>query len=394
MNRIPHHAGHQEPAGVFRRWLCGPPHGSGRAVVPSVDAMILTKTAALALALTTVAPVHDELKTQLDALVDAKAMTAALALVREDGRDRSMAAGVRDLRSKAPADPHGHFRVGSVTKTFVATVLLQLADEGKLALDDQVSKHLPGALPEGSTVTVRQALNHTSGIFDYAGAGIPGWSVRDYRPRETLYDQTPQELLAVGLSKPAYFKPGGGWRYSNTNYVIAAMLIEKLTGNPYAKEIENRILRPLGLRHTLLPGHRKDLPRPHARGYAPYQGRMVDATRMNPSLEYGAGEIISTTADLATFLDALLGGKLTSGQALKQMRTLEDAGRGMGYGLGLQAFPLPCGGKVYGHSGGTFGYLTYALRSDSGRTLVLSGNPYSGEVPADALPKVLATAFC
>jgi D-alanyl-D-alanine carboxypeptidase len=356
--------------------------------------MILTKTVALTLALTTFAPAHTSLKDQLEALVDAKAVTAALVLVREDGRDRALAAGVRDVRSKAPADADGHFRVGSVTKTFVATVLLQLADEGKLGLDDTVARHLPGALPEGSPITVRQVLDHTSGLFDYAGAGIPGWSVRDYRPRETLYDQTPQELLAVGLSKPPYFKPGGGWRYSNTNYVIAAMLIEKLTGNPYAKEIEGRILRPLGMRHTLLPGHRKDLPRPHARGYAPYGGKMVDATRMNPSLEYGAGEIISTTADLATFYDALLGGKLTSQGALKQMRTLRDAGHGMGYGLGLQAFPLPCGGKVYGHSGGTFGYLTYALRSDAGRTLVLSANPYTGELPGDALAKALKTVFC
>ncbi|MFG1948309.1 serine hydrolase domain-containing protein [Nonomuraea sp. NPDC048826] len=358
--------------------------------------MILTKTVALTLALTTTAatPANDALKKQLDRLVEAKAVTAALVLVREDGRDRVLAAGVRDVRAKAPADPRGYFRAGSVTKTFVAAVLLQLADEGKLALDDRVERHLPGALPEGSQVTVRRLLDHTSGIFDYAGAGIPGWSARDYRPRESLYDQTPQELLAVGLSKKPYFEPGRGWRYSNTNYVVAALLIEKLTGRPYAEEIGRRILRPLGLRHTLFPGHRKDLPRPHARGYAAYRGTMVDATRMNPSLEYGAGEVVSTTKDLATFFDALLGGKLVSEQALKQMRTLRDAGGGMGYGLGLQAFPLPCGGKVYGHSGGTFGYLTYALRSDSGRTLVLSANPYTGEIPRSALAEALGTVFC
>lgn len=357
--------------------------------------MILTKIAALTLALTTLSPTQDSLEQQLGALVKTKAVSAALVRVSENGKDWTAAAGYRDMVSRKPADAAGHFRIGSVTKTFVATVVLQLADEGKLSLDDPVAGHLPGALPEGSTITVRQVLQHTSGLFDYAGAGIPGWSARDFRPVESLYDQTPQELLAVGLSRPPYFKtPGTGWRYSNTNYVVAAMLIEKLTGGSYAEAIKARILRPLGLRHTFLPGHGKSMPRPHARGYAAYNGEIVDATRINPSLEYGAGEMISTTADLTRFFDALMGGKLTSASALKQMRTTRAAGEGMGYGLGLQEFQLTCGKSVYGHSGGIFGYLTYALRSDEGRTLVISANPYTGQVPADALPKALATVFC
>ncbi|GAA0915867.1 serine hydrolase domain-containing protein [Nonomuraea longicatena] len=346
---------------------------------------------ALTLALSTLAPVDgDALRDQLDAVVKAKAATAVLALVRDEGRDVSVAAGVRDLGSKAPADERGHFRIGSVTKTFVATVLLQLVEEGRIGLDDKVDAHLPGALPAGSPITVRQVLDHTSGLFDYAGAGIPGWSVRDYRPKESLYDQTPEELLAVGRSKPPYFQPGTGWRYSNTNYIVAAMLIEKKTGRPYAAEIEDRILRPLGMRRTHVPGHDTEMPRPHARGYEPYRGRMVDATRANPSLEHGAGEMISTTADLATFLDALLGGKLISATTLKQMRTVNASD----YGLGLQAFPLPCGGKAYGHSGRWFGYLTYAIRSDAGKTLIVSANPYTGQMPADAMPKLLKTVFC
>ncbi|WP_262495923.1 serine hydrolase [Nonomuraea sp. SYSU D8015] len=136
------------------------------------------------------------------------------------------------------------------------------------------------------------------------------------------------------------------------------------------------------------------MPRPHARGYAMHNGKIVDATRINPSLEYGAGEMISTTADLTRFFQALMSGELTSASALKQMRTMRQAGEGMGYGLGLQEFELTCGKSVYGHSGGIFGYLTYALRSDDGRTVVISANPYTGQVPADALPKALATVFC
>ncbi|MFI9842439.1 serine hydrolase domain-containing protein [Nonomuraea sp. NPDC051941] len=356
--------------------------------------MILMKTLAVTLALTSLSPTHDSLERQVNDLVTSKAMSAVLVRVSEDGRDWTAAAGYSDAVSRKPADASGYFRIGSVTKSFVATVVLQLADEGKLSLDDPVGKYLPGALPEGSPITVRQVLIHASGLFDYAGAGIPGWSVKDYRPVETLYDQTPQELLAVGLSRPAYFKPGAGWHYSNTNYVVAAMLIEKLTGGSYADAIKTRILRPLGLTHTLLPGHAKAMPSPHAHGYATYNGKIVDATRMNPSLEFGAGEMISTTADLARFFDALLGGKLVGRSALEQMRATKTAGAGMGYGLGLQEFKLTCGKSVYGHSGGTFGYLTYALRSDSGRTLVISANPYTGNAPADTLQKALTTTFC
>ncbi|MFI6321685.1 serine hydrolase domain-containing protein [Nonomuraea sp. NPDC050556] len=343
----------------------------------------MIKTLALALALASPVP-QQELTAVMNDLVEAKAMTSTLMLVREDGRDWTASAGVRDLVSRKPADASGYFRIGSVTKTFVATVVLQLADEGKLALDDPIDKHLPGTL--GRPVTVRQVLDHTSGVFDYAGAGIPGWSVRDYRPVETLYDQTPQELLAVGLSKPPYT----AWHYSNTNYVIAAMLVEKLTGRPYGEAVKERVLRPLRMTHTLFPGHNTGMPRPHAHGYAAYQGRMVDATRMNPSLEFGAGEMISTTADLATFFDALLGGKLTSQAALKEMR---QTGK-QGYGLGLQEFKTPCGTSVYGHSGGTFGYVTYAVRSDDGRTLVMSGTPYSGKPAYDPLAKVFKATFC
>ncbi|TDE46216.1 class A beta-lactamase-related serine hydrolase [Nonomuraea mesophila] len=359
--------------------------------------MISLKIAALSLVLTSLTPNDDRLESlerQLDNLVKTKALSAALVRVSDQGKDWTAAAGYRDTTSRKPADPAGHFRIGSVTKTFVATVALQLADEGKLKLDDRVSKHLPGALPEGSPITVRQLLGHSSGLFDYAGAGIPGWSLRDFRPVESRYDQTPEELLAVGLSKPPYFKPGQGRRYSNTNYVVAAMLIEKLTGRPYADAITSRILRPLRLTHTSLPGHRQTVPRPHARGYVLHKGKMVDATRINPSLEYGAGEMISTTADLSRFLDALLGGKLTSASGLKQMRATRPAGDGLDYGLGLQKFGTTCGKSLYGHSGAIFGYLTYALRSDDGRTLVLSGNPYSGATPADALQKALDTTFC
>src|SRR4051812_24476442 len=120
--------------------------------------MILMKTMTVALALTTVSPAHDALQQQLDALVTSRAAAAALVRLSEDGRDWTAAAGYRDMTPRKPADPEGHFRIGSVTKTFVATVVLQLADEGRLSLDDQVGKHLPGALPEGSPITVRQVL--------------------------------------------------------------------------------------------------------------------------------------------------------------------------------------------------------------------------------------------
>jgi D-alanyl-D-alanine carboxypeptidase len=312
-----------------------------------------------------------DLQAGLDRLVESGSATAALLRIQQ-GRDEWAAhAGANELSSSVPPSPSSRFRIGSVTKTFVATVVLQLVDEGTLALDDPIDRHLPGVVPNGTAITVRQILNHTSGIYDYAHER--DWSTNRWRGDGRFRTYQPQELLDVAFAKAPYFPPGQGWRYSNTNYVVAALLIERLTGRPYGVEITERILRPLHLNQTSLPGTDPTVPEPHAHG-----------------------EMISTTADLNRFIAALLGGDLLSPATLSAMRDTVETGGGFRYGLGLQEFDLPCGTTITGHGGELLGYITYTTISSDGRQLTLSYNPHrrqTGSTP-DAVINLLTVAYC
>ncbi|MBW4717948.1 serine hydrolase domain-containing protein [Saccharothrix obliqua] len=320
---------------------------------------------------------------QLDSWITDHRASAALMRVEDGTGVSSHAAG------EARVD--GHFRIGSVTKTFVATVVLQLVDEGRVALDDPISRYVDG-VPDGAAITVRQVLDHTSGLYDYAHER--DWSTNRWRGTARFRSYQPRELLDVAFGHPANFPPGTSWRYSNTNYVVAGLLIERVTGRPYGVEVGRRVIEPLGLRHTSVPGNRPWLPHPHARGYTEVDGRLVDATLMNPSLDWAAGEMISTAEDLSRFLDALLGGRLLSPASLAAMRTTQSTGSIFAYGLGLQRFDLPCGRSVWGHGGELIGYLTYALRDDDGKRAVLSYNPLPGGVPGEELIRLFSSVYC
>ncbi|WP_158888045.1 serine hydrolase domain-containing protein [Amycolatopsis anabasis] len=344
-----------------------------------------------------------ELHERLAGMVADRHITAGLIYVENGARRWSDAVGVRDLRSGIPASAQGYFRIGSVTKTFVAVVLLQLVDEGRLTLDEPTDRYLPGVVPNGTHITVRQILQHTSGLYDYAHE--PGYSTNRWRGEGRFDDYLPSELLAVAFAKDPHFPPGTSWRYSNTNYVVAGLLIEKLTGHPYGKEVEQRVLRPLHLTDSSVPGHRPTLPMPHARGYESLKTdpptdppTIVDATEMDPSLDYAAGEMISTTRDQAKFVRALLDGRLTSATGLTQMRRTTAALPGLyRYGLGLQEFAIPCADgpkQTWGHTGGLIGYTTVTLSDGKGRSLVLSLNPYEQDPPLDAVLSVATAAFC
>ncbi|WP_433177041.1 serine hydrolase domain-containing protein [Actinoallomurus sp. CA-150999] len=341
----------------------------------------------------TALPAEPAVKAMLDGLVHDKTATAALIRVTDRVGGWTAASGVTDLASGRPADPNGHLRIGSVTKTFVATVLLQLCDEGRLRLDDPVERHLPGVVPNGEHITVRQVLGHTSGLHDYMSE--PGYSTNRWRGDARFRSYSPRQLLKVAFAEPPNFPPGEGWRYSNTNYVVAGLLIEKLTGRPYGVEITRRILRPLHLTQTSVPGNRSGLPHPYAHGYeALTDGRVVDATRMNPSLDWAAGEMISTTRDLDRFFDALLGGRLIRAASLAAMRAVRDTGAGFDYGLGLQKYTLPCGSTVWGHSGELIGYLTFAFRADDGRRMTLSLDPYTKKPGTQQIFSIASAVFC
>ncbi len=357
-----------------------------------VVGLALATALAVALPAQAAAPApRPELQQALDALGDA-GVSGTLARVRDEKGRWAGASGVGDLRTGEPVPVNGRFRIGSITKTFVATVLLQLESERRLDLDDSVERHLPGLVPNGRNISIRQMLNHTSGIYNYTDA-MPLDGEEFLKIRFKYY--SPRELVKIATAHEPNFPPGQGWSYSNTNYILAGLVIEKVTGKTYGSEIQRRILRPLGLRDTSIPGRSTAVPGPHSHGYLLLDDRTVDVTRLKPSWAWAAGEMISTTADLNRFFAALLGGKLLRPSQLAAMKTVVPVEEGFGYGLGLIGGDLPCGGKAWGHSGGIHGYLTESLQTEDGRAQVsISINPLTGEGLGEALGNLVETALC
>ncbi|MFD1933086.1 serine hydrolase domain-containing protein [Nonomuraea mangrovi] len=351
-----------------------------------------------------------ELQKAMQAFVDA-GFAGVQVRVHDQRSEWTGSAGVRKLGQSAKPPTNGRFWTGSVIKPFTATLVLQLVAEGKIGLDDPVSGFLP-KLGLDERITVRMLLQHTSGVFNYTGEyyddgrfvpGIPATGDAWLANRFKTY--RPQKLVRLALSKPARFEPGTDQNYSNTNYTLALLLIEKITGRSYAEELQRRILRPLGMRDTMVPGNRTQLPGPHAHGYYRYQdaaGRQktVDISRQNLSLLAGAGDLISTTQDLHTFISALNGGKLLPAEMLAEMR--KPYGK-LGYGLGLFVQDLgPNCGTVYQHNGAPphgYGALMYSS-PDGSKTLTASVNyvddaarSLTGKFP-EPLNKLVKQVFC
>ncbi|GAA3687276.1 serine hydrolase domain-containing protein [Nonomuraea antimicrobica] len=325
----------------------------------------------------------------LDGIVAAGAVSA-IAEIRDGNTTWRGTAGKATMGGSRPAAVDGKFRIGSVTKSFTAATVLDLVGEGKLRLSDRVERWLPGLVDGGAGITVRNLLQHTSGIPDYAEDLFDEWGV----PKERFRTWSARELVERVKGQPAEFRPGTRFGYSNTNYIVLGLLIERVTGRPYATEVKERILRPLGLRNTTLPGASPEVPRRHAHAYAPVtrDGTRVpvDVTRFDPTMAGAAGEIISTTADLNRFYRALFQGRLLRPSLLKEMTDLTAA---EGYGLGLEAGSLPCG-LAWGHGGGTRGYSTVAFSSADGRRqLALSFTPYHGD-PEPAALTLLTSVLC
>ncbi|WP_284573959.1 serine hydrolase domain-containing protein [Streptomyces sp. 2P-4] len=305
--------------------------------------------------------------------------------------------GVQDRTTGDAMDSASRFRIGSVTKTFSTVVLLQLAAEGKIRLDDPVTAHLPGVLPD-DRITVRHLLSHRSGLADYTNAmferTVPGFE--SVRHRVFTY----QELVDLSLSEPRTTEPGAAYRYSNTNFVVVGMLIEKLTGKPVAKAYEQRIIKPLKLKNTSYVHPSTAIKGRHARGYlhpdeegAP----LVDSTEQTASWAQSAGAMISNEADLSTFMSALLRGRLLRADMLDAMLTMAptDATNTRFYGLGLRRYDLTCGTSVYGHTGTVQGFYTYAFTTRDGRrSLSAMANTSNRGAANTALGGTLEAAFC
>ncbi|MEV8626288.1 serine hydrolase domain-containing protein [Streptomyces sp. NPDC051079] len=311
----------------------------------------------------------DAVQQSLNALVRDDGMPAALASVQDrNGRTRTYTAGVGDLATGSKVPKDGQVRIGSNTKTFTAVVVLQLVAEGKVGLDASVDTYLPGLVRgegiDGRNITVRQLLQHTSGLPEY-GNHIDDDEIR-YRYTE------PRELLDIALRYPADAAPGTTWGYSNTNYVLAGLIVQKVTGRPLAEQIDRRIIKPAGLRHTYFPAPGDmTIREPHPKGYHrnPADGPLREFTQMDPSWAWAAGQLISTNSDLNRFFGALLGGRLLPAAQLAQMRTTVAVGgpSGLRYGLGLTSRPLSCGGVYWGHGGDIAGFETRGGVTDDGR---------------------------
>ncbi|MFB6678970.1 serine hydrolase domain-containing protein [Streptomyces sp. NPDC056390] len=294
-------------------------------------------------------------------------------------------AGVRKLGETAKPPANAHVRIGSNTKTFTATVVLQLVAEDKIALDAPVADYLPefGLDPK---ITVRMLLQHTSGVFNFTGEyyddgtfapGIPATTAGQEWVDNRFKTYQPQELVRLALSKPVRFEPGTDWSYSNTNYVLARLLTEKVTGHSLADQMQQRILGPLGLSDTVLPETSDEIPEPHTHAYYRYEdaGRheTVDVTRQNPSWISTGGDMISTTQDLHTFISALMGGKLLPAPLLAEMCRPHPK---VGYGLGVFVQDTgEDGGTVITHNGGMAGHAALMYSTpDGSKTLTAALN--------------------
>jgi D-alanyl-D-alanine carboxypeptidase len=319
------------------------------------------------------------------------------------------AAGAADTATGRTANAHDQFRIGSITKTFTATLVLQLAAEGKLSLDDTVDQHLPGLIRgnghDGRTITIRDLLGHTSGIFAYTLD--PGMLERYWSPKllDHRFDRlAPADLVKIALSHPADFPPGKDWGYSNTNFVLAAMIVEKAGGMPYAEAVERRIARPLQLTGTYAPGAETGFRGPHIRTYSRLllpdaDAPVHDVTELSPSYAFGVGELVSTAADLNVFLAALLKGWLLPAVQQEEMFTMTPVPDGKwldghSYGLGISAVTLPCGTTVYGHGGMITGAWSYLYGTRDGSLITVQNvNGDWGMPPLGVFADILDTAF-
>src|SRR5574341_505059 len=362
---------------------------------PSLVGVVL----GLLLALTPVSGAHSSpssraatVRRQIDRLVAAGA-PGVIVLYRDGGQVTRLAGGFGDVARRAPMRADDRFRIGSLTKSYIATMVLQLVGEGKLSLDDRVEALLPGVVPNADKITVRHLLNHTSGLFDY-------W--RDERFFQRLVADprgswTPQERIALATAHKPLFAPGAGFSYSNTGYIVLGLIVEKVSGRSLAQEYRDRIFLPLHLSATSAPPSHRIEGR-HAHGYYVFNKPPAqDVTAVSASAAWGNGDIISTADDVATFYRALLRGRLLKANLLQAMETPADGTfpDSTKYGLGIGTGRLRCG-TYWGHDGEFAGYVTAAKSSVDGRrqAVVMVNSSSLSKIAKKQLDRLIESAYC
>jgi D-alanyl-D-alanine carboxypeptidase len=365
------------------------------ALVMAVAVVLGTATAGVADASADRRPPTATLQRDADALLDLGAPGVLAELVTPHGKAK-VRSGLGDVAAGTPVPWNARFRIASSTKAFVSATLLQLVGERRLSLEDTVERWLPGVVTgngnDGSRIIVRQVLQQTTGLHDYL-AELPFLFTLEGFQQNRYLGLRPEEAVALAVRTAPTFAPGAEWEYSNTNYVLAGMVVEKVTGHTWQQEVRSRIIRPLGLRDTVAPDTSPTIPGPHAIGYQRFsaEGPDIDATGLNPSWAGAAGAMISTTEDLNRFLRALLSGEVLRPAELAEMRRTVPATRfeagwpGVRYGLGLMWIPNSCGGS-WSHGGDIHGFLTRdGVTPDGSRSVVVSVNTDS-MVPKPGVP--------
>lgn len=348
-------------------------------------------TAALTAALVTTpavaAPKRDNLQRQVDAVVAAGA-TSATVEIADGRRTRRASSGVAEIGSDRPVPAGARFRVGSETKTFLATVVLQLVAEGKIKLDDTVESRLPGVVPDGYRITIRQLLDHTSGLYEVLRT-LPSPRSEEFLAIR-FKTWTTEELVARATAYPLVFEPGEKVQYNNTGYLVLALIVKRATGHSAATEIEHRIIRPLHLSDTSEPGTVPRIRGPHAHGYLALDQGLFDITAVNPSVLNAAGDLISSTRDLNRFFGALLGGRLLPDRLLREMKQTSLDSQ---YGLGIIKRELPCG-DAWGKDGDAPGYSAWTFVSPDNRRRVSVSVTWGAGDHGDAVDALLDNQLC
>jgi D-alanyl-D-alanine carboxypeptidase len=341
-------------------------------------------------------------QTQLDAILRegvAGGLPGVVVAAHRDGEEPiTSVAGVSSREAKTPLAATGRFRIYSITKTFTAVVVLQLVQEEKLSLDDTVLAVLPSAAETGipylDRITIRQLLNHTSGIYDYFDDTDSPFLEDAFLGEHADWSKiwTPQELLAYANAArhAPYFAPGAGYHYSNTNYILLGMIVERVTGQTFGDELQARILDPLGLTATSLPMGAQ-MPAGTVDGHQELDGELVNVSATNTTWAWSAGGIVSTASDVLRFADALFAGKLLGPEMQREMMPSGAAqADGSTVGFGLFGGPTPHGPAI-GNDGGSAGFLSKMISyPDQGLTVVALTNVF----PADdaAFAKVVDEA--
>ncbi|GAA1807199.1 beta-lactamase family protein [Planosporangium flavigriseum] len=311
------------------------------------------------------------------------------ARVTQDGAEVcTAAAGVRDFTDPRPIGVDDRFRIGSITKTFVATVVLQLVGEGRIAVEDPVGGWLP-EYPLHPNLTLGHLLGMRSGLPCYAREMVgdpPDWSVYDRY-------HAPEDLVRLALTLDGQTAPGLVRRHSSTDYLLLGLVVEWVTGQRLDAQVWQRVIAPLRLGDTYFPTVDPTLRGRHATGYVRWGGPYVPCAEVTPSQSWASGAMVSTPADLARFYDALLGGDLLPAAQLAAMRDAVAIDEHHGYGYGLYRFQLDDGRTGFGHRGAAPGYSSLIVRIDDGRTVVLYRNSFDKVLPLPWNNRVVAAAL-